>query len=403
MPVVDLSTIGIEGINAATNNFLKDAQTRQLNAIASGQELENESANIENQIEQDAVSKISKIAKGENTAIGSGIISDNGDPSKAAPLEAIGQLMINAGAVKRGSDYLKTGVNIRKQEDEMLSAVEERKAKRLDSIVKTGDIVSKTIGVARNQSEWQWGIKQLEQRPDIVEILGPENFEAIKNMEYDPNVAAYFNEQAMSAKDRASLQMQVQGEERQTRSALDLAQYRKTLVQTNQANLEMRRREFELRAKADGKDGEKSDKPAGAPSESELKSAKAAVANLVFDGKIPSENSEEYVAFSAGAQDIASRAKEMVKYNKALSWNDAVQRATIQSQVAGDWEVLKGATHWYKADDPDKKKFRPKGSTPADAQAMPTEKSKLKIGAYYNTARGIAKWNGTGFVKDTSE
>ena len=63
MPVVDLSTIGIEGINAATNNFLKDAQTRQLNAIASGQELENETAKIENQIEQDAVSKISKISK----------------------------------------------------------------------------------------------------------------------------------------------------------------------------------------------------------------------------------------------------------------------------------------------------------------------------------------------------
>lgn len=401
MPV-DLSMIGLQGDAHYNAMQLSKANTRNINANAQGQELENEQNQRELQIQNEALAKLASVAKGGRGSSGQDVVNYNGDDSKGAPLEQIGSMMIAGGAPNRGMEFLKAGVDIRKKEDEMLSSIETRNKTRLDNILTVGNLFSQTIGTARNQSEWQYGIKQLESHPEAIEIFGQENFEALKKMDYDPNVATFLNEKAMSAIDRARLELQQQGSDREERNALDMANYRRTMTQISQGNLDARNKEQSYREKSDGKSA------AVAPTDNEVKSAKASVANLIFDGKVPNKDDPEYVAFESGAQDIASRAKQMVKENKGLDFNAAITRATIQSKTDGDWQAMtpkdeRGFFGRLVKDAPEdvpNAKFRGRGAKAIDAVPMPKAKAELKSGSYYVTPRGVAKWDGSQFIKD---
>lgn len=401
MPV-DLSMVGLEGDRHYNAMQLSKAQTRQMSAVAKGQEIENQQNEVELQIQNEALAKLAAVAKGGRGSSGADAISYTGDDSKGAPLEQLGSMMIAGGAVKRGTEFLKAGVEIRKKEDEMLSSVETRNKDRLDNILTVGNLFSQTMGTARNQSEWEYGIKQMEANPSAVEIFGKENFDALKNMPFDPNVATFLNEKAMSATDRARLELQQQGADREERTALDMANYRRSMLQISEGNLAARKHEQEYREKSDGKNA------ATAPNEAEVKAAKASIANLIFDGKVPAKDDPEYVAFESGAQDIASRAKKMVKDNKGLDFNAAITRATIESKTDGDWQAMtakdeRGFFGRMLKDAPEdipNAKFRGRGAKAIDAIEMPKAKTELKKGSYYVTPRGVARWDGSQFVKD---
>lgn len=402
MPV-DLSMVGLEGDRHYNAMQLAKAQTRQTVAVSKGQELENEQTEKELQIQNEALAKLTSVAKGGRGSSGQDVVTYNGDDSKGAPLEQLGAMMIAGGAVKRGSEYLKAGVEIRKKEDEMLSSIETRNKNRLDNIMTVGNLFSQTLGTARNQSEWEYGLKQMESHPDAVEIFGKENFEALKKMGYDPNVATFLNEKAMSAIDRARLELSQQTNDREERNALDLAQYRRATLDISRANLDARNREISYRQKSEGKNA------TTAPNEAAVKAAKASIANLILNGKVPAKDDIGYAAFEAGAQDIASRANQMVKENKGLDFNAAITRATIESKTDGDWQAMtpeddrsfvgKLFGKDAPADVPNAK-FRGRGAKAVDAIEMPKTQAELKTGSYYVTARGVARWDGSKFVKD---
>lgn len=399
---VDLSMVGLKGDRHYHEMRQLEATSRNLQATASGQELENQQTASELAIQKEALSKLSSVAKGGRGSDGSNVLDYKGDDSKGAPLEQLGSLMIAGGAVKRGSEFLKAGVDIRKKEDEMLSSIETRNKNRLDNILTVGNLFSQTLGTARNQSEWEFGIKQMEANPGAIEIFGKDNFDAIRNMDYDPNVASFLNEKAMSAIDRAKLEISQQGAAREERSALDLANYRKTMAEINKGNLDARKHEQQYKEKTDGKGA------ATAPSEAEIKAAKTSVASLIFDGKVPGKDDPEYVAFESGAQDIASRAKVLVKENKGLDFNAAITRATIQSKTDGDWLAmtpkdergfLSKMTGLNKPEEVPNAKFRGRGAKAIDAAPLPMNGAKidtkaLKVGSYYVTSEGTAKWDG---------
>ncbi len=402
MPV-DLSDIGLKGIQIAAQVDQERAAARYNNANAANMELANQQTQIENSIQQQALSKISTVAKGGNGAEGSDLFTPSNDDSKAAPLEQLGSLMISGGAVKRGSEYLKAGMAIRKQEDDMLTAQETRNKDQLDNIVKAGNIFSQTLGTAKNESEWEYGLKQLESQPELVGIFGQDNFNALKNMQYDPNVAAFLNERAISAKDRASQQLQQQTEDRQTRNAIDQANFHKAQLDIAKGNLEVRQKAQEYKEKVDGKGA------ASSPNANDLKAAESSIANLIFNGKVPDKTDPTYVAFKSGAQDIASQAKQMVKDQKGLDFNTAITRATILSKTNGAWQTMtpdddRGfITRTLGIGGPvpvENAKYRGPGMQAVDAVPMPMQKTQLKAGMYYVTPRGIAKWDGSNFVKD---
>ena len=128
----------------------------------------------------------------------------------------------------------------------------------------------------------------------------------------------------------------------------------------------------------------------------------------VIKPEMPGKDDPEYVAFEAGAQEIASRAKSMVKENKALDFNAAITRATIESKTAGDWQAMKAKDERNflqrmvsdAPEDVPNARFRGRGARAVDAVEMPKTKAELKSGSYYVTPRGIAKWDGSQFVKD---
>lgn len=402
MPV-DLSMVGLEGERHYNAMQLAKAQTRQTIAVSKGQELENEQTEKELQIQNEALAKLTSVAKGGRGSSGQDAISYNGDDSKGAPLEQIGALMIAGGAIKRGTEYLKAGVEIRKKEDEMLSSIETRNKNRLDNIMTVGNLFSQTMGTARNQSEWEYGLKQMEAHPEAVEIFGKENFEALKKMEYNPNVASFLNEKAMSAIDRARLELSQQADQRAERTAIDMANYRRTTLEINRGNLAARNRAQEYKEKTDG------EKAATAPTTNEVKAAEASIANLIFNGKVPAKDDLQYVAFKSGAQDIASRAKQMVRENKGLDFAAAITRATIESKTDGDWQDLTPPDErgfiakTLGINEPEavpNAKFRGRGAKAVDAIEMPKAKSELKAGSYYVTPRGVARWDGSQFIKD---
>ena len=401
MPV-DLSDIGLAGDRHYNTMQQMKAQTRATVAAATGQEIANEQEQRTNQIEQEALAKLGAVAKGAPGSDGQQVITPSGDTSLGAPLEQLGSLMISAGGVKRGQEYLKAGVDIRSKESEMLNDVETRNKTRLDNIISTGDFFSRTVGTARNQSEWEYGLRQLEARPELVEIFGRDNFEALKKLDFDPNVVAFLNEKAMSAKERADLELKQQGDERADRNALDLANYRKAQLDISRGTLAVRQQEAQRKAKVDGT------KSAVAPSEGALKAAETAVANLIFDGKVPGKDDLEYVAFKSGTQDIASQALQMVKDSKGLDFNTAIIRATIQSKTNGDWMTMtpeddrgfiKKTLGIGEPEPVPNAKFRGRGMKAIDAVEMPKAKAELKKGMYYVTPRGVAQWDGSNFVK----
>lgn len=397
---VDLSMVGLRGLEQARQTLNDQAARGLVEQQTREQKIENDLAEKENEIQQQALDYLNGIATGRVKPSDSDMLGDPDFDSQATPLERIGRRMIDMGAVNRGAEYLKAGIDIRKKEDEMLTAKETREKTRLDNIISTASIVSKTIGVARNESEWRYGLAQLKKMPDVVKILGEDQFAALEGMEFDPDVVKYFNDQAMTAKERADLDLRAMGEQRQQRAAIELAEYRSSLLDINNANLDERRRENDLKRKEGGA------KADTGPTEAQVKSAKAAVANVIFQGKVPPKESQEYVAFEAGAQSIAARAQAMVRENKGLTWNEAVQRATTESQAAGDWSTLKVlmdhkflGVRYRQTTEERGRQFKDRGSNPLDAIPMPASKNQLKTGAYYITSRGIAKWNGSAFEK----
>lgn len=403
MPV-DMSMIGLQGERHFNEMRQLEANTRSTIASAKSTELANEEAERTAEVEAAALARLGDIAKGGKGTDGSAIITASAtDSSKGAPLEELGRLMIEGGAVKRGQEYLKAGVEIRSKENDILNDIETRKKTRLDNIVKVGELFSRTFGTAKNESEWNFAIDQMEKDPSIIEIFGPENFEALKASGYDPNVAEFLNQRAIDAAERARLELQQQGNDRAERNAIDLANYRQATIEISRANLAARNREFAARQKTDGT------KASIAPTEQDLKSARTAIANLIFDGKVPNKDDPQYVAFEAGAQDIASQARAMVQENKALDFNQAITRVTLQSKADGDWLAGPGVDNRFgitKAlglNEPapvENAKYRGRGMKAVDAVAMPESRDALKAGMYYITPRGVAKWDGEKFIKD---
>ena len=134
------------------------------------------------------------------------------------------------------------------------------------------------------------------------------------------------------------------------------------------------------------------------PNDNEVRAASAAIISQVFEGKTPTTLEQKKI-LEAGAVSIASRTQQLLRDNKALDYDTALNRAVIESQTAGDWEETTEGSLWWKED---KISFG-KGKTPATALVLPQstdgkpDQSKLVKGKFYITAKGKAQWTGSGF------
>lgn len=384
MPVVDLSNIGLEGQQAYATRMATFAQADNLKAAAEQTRIENVDKERE-QLFSDAVSKMNAIAMGKSPNNGD-VLGEMEDDSAAAPLDRMAELATRFGAVESARKLANTASEIRGRESTIQQNEIENNTKRLDNIIKGADVTARFLGQAKNQSEWEYGIQQLRDSG----TMEPEFIDKIASMNYDPDLAAFFHEKAISAADQARLEMQ-QNNLDQTASfraaALARADRTARIAEARARESERHNRTME---KVNGNKGAS----AVAPSARDLESAKTALKNTVFKGVEGSD-------VTAAAEYVASQAKALLKQNTALDWNTAVQQVIIRGQQEGAFEI-NVEDNWFSAD---KKTARFKD--PASAQPPPIDKqgkvdrTKLVKGRYYKLPDGrVGKFNGSGIVVD---
>ncbi len=383
MPV-DLSQTGLAGIEAADQSAY--TQQLRLQALASTKQtnIENEIAARDIALDQEAAMALQRVQSGDVTqdagALFRGVKEDS---SSAVPLEVVADVMLKGGAITRGTELMKVATNIRRDESLNERAKFENAKDRVDTVLKTADAVARTIGVAKNESEWRYGLAQLRKN----QVLPEEQLAQLDAMDYDPDVVAYLNEQALTAYQKAQLDLTASRDATNKRQADARIDNAKNLASIAKARLKLAQEAAERAAKTG--------KSASAPNQDEVKAASAAIISQVFNGKPPT-TVEAKAALTAGASSVAARTQALLRENKALDYETALNRAIIESQAAGDWEVDEpGKVAAFFGADTDVK-FG-KGKTPDTAMPLPENPKKLVRGKFYITARGKAKWNGKGF------
>lgn len=385
MPV-DLSMTGIQGQLAGQQLIESRARIQQSQQNAQKEAFELDQLTRQQALADKAASMLNSIAMGKKTHVEDGERAAAGVGSLAEPLETVADLYMRGGAPEKGMEFLKSASEIRKRENDIENDEVLAKQRKLENIIKGADVVSRYIGGAANQSEWNYGVEQLRAQG----IMEPEFIEKLGQMEYDPNVSAYFRQQAISAKDQATLEIQAQTQARlEKTSAVQLAQGERRIALQKAQRDETKRHNLQME-KARGT----TTTALGAPKADEIKSVKSALRTSVFKDI----SGEDDPAFDAAANYVSSQASYLIKNNKALSWDVAVQRAIMQGQQAGAFDVEPEQNNWFTADKPAKAKFDAAGISPDAPLPMPKSKAAMKKGRYYMTARGRAQWNGSAFV-----
>lgn len=379
MPV-DLSMVGLDGI-AAGQKTLDQIEGRKVSALLRQEkEMELQQGQREIDLQDQAARSLNDISQG-NAPNSTNLFGKIDSKSASAPLFVMADTFMKGGLPVQAEKYLNSAMDIRKQESDIAKDKVTTANNKLEGIVKTANAVSQTIGVAKNESEWRFGLKTLRQS----EALEPEILDKLEAMDYDADVVNYINEQALTAYQRATLDMQA--------SNMKAAQQaKKEGFEIARIGLGYQAERLEIQRSAEAR-AAKVGLSSTVPNNNELAGAEAAVKNYVFKGTVP--KSQE-AAYKQGAQAIAARAKEMVVQDKSLNWNTAVNRAVIESQVNGDWETTT-EENWFSPDETTV--TYGKGKTPDTALPLPVKPSvsNMKKGKYYITNKGKALWNGSAF------
>lgn len=411
MPVVDLSTIGLDGQQAFATRMQTLAQAESMRVNAQGQQLENEKTQAMNELNELASQKLRGVLhRDPQSPIDPQAMAEHME-SLAEPLEAAAGIYMSSGfGVETGRDLLKSASEIRKRESDMKNSEVKAQQERLDNIIKGADVVGRWLGGATTEDEWKLGMQRIRQAVDEgLFVLEPEMLEKIEGLPFDPNAAAFFRDQAISAADKARLERQDADDRRQDeRFAFDKAA-RTTSLQMQAARDAETKRHRETMEKASGRKGS-SLTPTGV----EVSQARTVLVNSVYKGTRTKDSKD----VDEAAVYVASLAKTIVANNKALSWDQAVQQAIVQASKGGVFTTeggeegsagynILGFTFGETADKPGTPKFKRTGRT-ADSAMLPpinssgkVDPSKLVSGRYYVLTDGTkAKFDGKDFILD---
>lgn len=388
MPVVDLSRIGLEGMETAQRN----AESRQrVDTSHFETEVAKENHEKMQRLNDLAANSVTDILKGNRTP---GDVSVPQIKSLADPLEAAGNVYMMGGAPELGADFLSRASTIRKQEDDINTAEYTRKGHALDNMKKGADFVASTVGVARTKEDWDAGWQAVEKSG----LIPQEIVDLFKGLEFSPEAVELVNEQSLSAKERADLERLAQNQERMEADSESIRKHREIMARIADGRLKVAE-DAQANATRIGT-------AATSPTAQDIKHTSAVIKELIFKGVEPTDASIKK-AWTAGAMTIAATAKEMVRSNRSLSWEDAVSRAVLQSDAVGDWtpfvnvEKFLGLVETSRT--PTGAKYKAKGKTPDEPLEFNvgvTQKADLVKGRFYSTPKGTARWNGEAFTTD---
>ncbi len=382
MPV-DLSTVGLQGIQASDESAASEQTRLESIARTRKMELENQVTARDIEIGNTVAAMLQKLQSGDAQP-DAGVFFDGMDESSdATPLEVVGHLALRMGGIKQGTDALKAASDIHRDEALNERNKFENAKDHVETVLKTANAVAQTIGVAQNESEWRYGLAQLRKN----QVLPDEQLAQLESMDYDPDVVAYLNSQALTAYQKAQLDLISSRDATNKRQADARIDNARNLTSIAKARLKLAE---EAAARAN-----KTGKSASAPNRDQLAAAESAVVSQIFGGRKPT-SPEAKAAMAAGVSAIASRTQALLRENKAMDFETAQNRAIIESQAAGDWKIDEPGriASFFGAES--KTKFGA-GKTPATAIVLPEDPKKLVKGKFYITSKGKAKWNGSAF------
>jgi hypothetical protein len=388
MPV-DLSKVGLEGIESYYSQMESAARTRKLDSSTQAEQAEIEQAERMQQLGEEAARALDDVANRRKTPADDAEAAGEDMESLADPLEIMGRTFARGGAVKQAAEFLSKASEIRKRESDIKDGEVTRQQNRLENIIKGADIVGRKLGGAQNDDEWNQGLKEVE----AAGVIEPHLMEQLKSVGYDPDTAAYFRDQAVSAAQKATLDMQQQGLEQRDRhytvSARNAAA-RLELAQRAQRELEKHRAAQEKAAgnKAPG---------SIVPTAQDIKSAETVLRGSAFQS-VDLADAQNKADLASASQYVASQAKALLRNNKALDWETALQQAAITAQQSGIFKTTPGTDGIFGTGIlADKKRVEVVTPAPLPVKNKKVDTTQLKKGTIYMTARGRARWNGTAF------
>src|SRR5690606_17941554 len=169
---IDLSRGILPGLQVADqlqNSRVNRASQTQADMIALSKfEAEQEAAELDAQIAAQALSEVGSIARGDGRTTSVDLSDGEADP--AAFMSRMGQLYMQAGAPKRGKEFLEASIDYIDKVSQVSKRQQDEQKTRLENISKAADYMFNTLGTAGNDSEYQHIFNELP--PDIAQILG---------------------------------------------------------------------------------------------------------------------------------------------------------------------------------------------------------------------------------------
>ncbi len=349
-------------------------------AVAKAQREEKEAA-----LDEQAGQMMASIGSGEGPG---GVPAGNTDgiENPADAMERMGYFYAKGGSPKKAQDAFAAAARYRKDAAAAAKSETTARSDAFKTELAQADFVYRELGTVQDEAGWESALTRLEES----NLLAPEEMAALRDLEYSPDVLGVLQDQAISAKDAALRQLREDEAASRDMDRQSAQSHRQRMADIAESKAGEQRRHNQVIEKAGGK--------ITAPTTAERDSATAAIATEIFGGKIPESISIEII--DAGADAIASRAKEIAQQSGGgVNWNEALIRATVESQQAGDWEIDSGERDWALDEEPSA--TFGKGRTPATAMALPADRAQWKRGKYYIGGNGaVAKWNGTSFVTE---
>lgn len=384
---VDLSRIGLVGQEAAHQSFESAAMVKRTNVETEAKQLELDTARRFEELSQKAAQRFREVSQGQTAAAVDADEIASRTNSDADPFEVMGRVFLSGGAVQQGLGMLKAGSDIRKQESDIRRDEVQNRTDNLEFIIKGSELAGRLIGGAQNETEFDAGVDELVRSG----YFSPEQGQQAKSLEWSPDLSAFFADRAITAKDKAVADRDMMRIEETARHNRTTEIDANTRVRLQAA----RDKEQATHNAYIRKNGGKEAPAATAPNKAELESVKGILTGQFFQGvDFKGDDPDQDAGMVSLTAQIASRAKVLVREDRSLDWETAVQRAAIEAKDAGDFFV--DQAKFYETED--LVVHAPKGRTPDAPIALKgkVNKSKLVSGRYYRLPDGRSfRWNGT--------
>lgn len=322
---------GAGGLQEAAKTDALKAQTRLSNLAADAQQVRLDAIEQNNENEQLGTQYIQQLMQGKTSPGTTGITNNPADQPKsmADAFDQTAQHLFSVGAPNVAMEYYKKGQLLRKNTLDNTKATLDAQKQAFANRVSQADMVGRVLGNATTQEQFDQGLQTLQQSG----LFTPEELGHLSKIPVHSAAQQYLREQALSVKQ--------QNQEKLDQAKADETKLHDQALESNDKARTAIARQALNETKWRDRHQQKTGNTARAPSASMLKAVDTAVKTQILkDVDVPADE-DDFV--QAGIQSIASSAQQLIRDNKGLDMQTAINRAVLQSKQRGDWDIVRNS------------------------------------------------------------